>query len=247
MGKAIRLVRQRRNLVGWVSASKMPEKSILPPLPKSEIDALAAPLARGRVRPQRISKRGLDVTSALLALFLLAPLLLLIAVLIWVGDRKNPIFRQTRTGRYGKTFRIYKFRTMRVLEDGAVVQQASRMDARITTIGRVLRRTSLDELPQLVNVLKGDMSLVGPRPHAVAHDEFYGREILSYEHRFTAQPGMTGWAQINGSRGETPTIEHMRRRIELDLWYIENQSFTLDVRIIIRTAWTELTRRTNAY
>jgi len=136
---------------------------------------------------------------------------------------------------------------MRVLEDGAVVQQASRMDARITTIGRVLRRTSLDELPQLVNVLKGDMSLVGPRPHAVAHDEFYGREILSYEHRFTAQPGLTGWAQINGSRGETPTIEHMRRRIELDLWYIENQSFTLDVRIIIRTAWTELTRRTNAY
>jgi lipopolysaccharide/colanic/teichoic acid biosynthesis glycosyltransferase len=136
---------------------------------------------------------------------------------------------------------------MRVLDDGAVVQQATRDDARVTTIGRVLRRTSLDELPQLINVLKGDMSLVGPRPHAVAHDEFYGREILSYQHRFTAQPGLTGWAQINGSRGETPTLDHMRRRIALDLWYIENQSLTLDVSIIVRAAWIELTRRANAY
>jgi lipopolysaccharide/colanic/teichoic acid biosynthesis glycosyltransferase len=196
---------------------------------------------------RRISKRSLDVTIALTALFLLSPLLLIIATLIWGGDRKNPIFRQTRTGRHGATFRIYKFRTMRVLEDGAVVQQATRDDARVTTIGRVLRRTSLDELPQLINVLKGDMSLVGPRPHAVAHDEFYGREILSYQHRFTAQPGLTGWAQINGSRGETPTLDHMRRRIALDLWYIENQSLTLDVSIIVRTAWIELTRRANAY
>jgi lipopolysaccharide/colanic/teichoic acid biosynthesis glycosyltransferase len=196
---------------------------------------------------QRIGKRGLDVSIALTALFLLGPLLLIISALIWMGDRRDPVFRQTRTGRHGKTFRIYKFRTMRVLEDGAVVQQATRDDARVTAMGRVLRKTSLDELPQLINVLTGDMSLVGPRPHAVAHDEYYGCEIPSYLQRFAAQPGLTGWAQINGSRGETPTIDHMRRRISLDLWYIENQCLTLDLIIIARTAWTELTRRTNAY
>ena len=192
-------------------------------------------------------KRGLDVSFAVLALLMLAPLMLIIAALIWTGDRRNPIFRQNRTGRGGKTFRIYKFRSMRVLEDGAVVQQATQGDSRVTPLGRVLRRTSIDELPQLINVLRGDMSLVGPRPHALAHDDFYGREVSDYHQRFTVRPGLTGWAQVNGSRGETPTLDHMTRRVDLDLWYIENQNLALDMTILARTAWSEISRKTNAY
>jgi lipopolysaccharide/colanic/teichoic acid biosynthesis glycosyltransferase len=144
-------------------------------------------------------------------------------------------------------FRIYKFRTMRVLEDGAVVRQATRDDARVTRVGRILRSTSLDELPQLLNVLTGEMALVGPRPHALAHDEYYSREIAAYDHRFRVKPGITGWAQVNGARGETPTVDHMRRRIELDLYYVQHKSLALDLTILVRTLRAELGRTSGAY
>jgi lipopolysaccharide/colanic/teichoic acid biosynthesis glycosyltransferase len=125
---------------------------------------------------------------------------------------------------------------MRVLEDGPEVRQATQGDARVTPVGRLLRRTHLDELPQLLNVLWGDMALVGPRPHALAHDEFYSRAIPAYRLRFQVKPGMTGWAQVNGARGETPTLDHMQRRITFDLWYVEHRSLTLDLQILVKTA-----------
>jgi lipopolysaccharide/colanic/teichoic acid biosynthesis glycosyltransferase len=161
----------------------------------------------------------------------------LVALAIRLDSPGPVLFRQTRTGLNGRVFRIYKFRTMRVLEDGPEVRQACRGDARVTCVGRILRRTHLDELPQLLNVLRGEMALVGPRPHALAHDQHYGREIPAYRLRFQVKPGMTGWAQMNGARGETPTLEHMQRRVELDLWYVENRSFWLDLQILTRTAF----------
>jgi exopolysaccharide biosynthesis polyprenyl glycosylphosphotransferase len=179
--------------------------------------------------------RTLDVAVACLALLVLAPLLVLVALAIRLDAPGPVLFRQTRTGLSGRVFRIYKFRTMRVLEDGPEVRQACRSDARVTCVGRLLRRTHLDELPQLLNVLRGEMALVGPRPHALAHDQHYGREIPAYRLRFQVKPGMTGWAQVNGARGETPTLEHMQRRIDLDLWYAENRSLWLDLQILVRT------------
>ena len=193
------------------------------------------------------TSRVLDTVGAGLGLLMLAPLRVLIACLIRLDSPGPVLFRQTRKGLNGQPFRIYKFRTMRVLEDGAEVQQATRGDKRVTPVGRLLRTTSLDELPQLLNVLRGEMSLVGPRPHALAHDEFYGREIPSYNRRFQVKPGITGWAQVNGARGETPTVDHMRRRIELDLWYISHRSVTLYCTILVRTLLGEITRKTAAY
>jgi lipopolysaccharide/colanic/teichoic acid biosynthesis glycosyltransferase len=125
---------------------------------------------------------------------------------------------------------------MKVMEDGSIVQQAKRDDSRVTRVGRWLRRTSIDELPQLINVLKGDMSLVGPRPHAIAHDEYYSQLVDNYNGRQAVKPGITGWAQINGARGETPEITDMRRRVEFDLWYIRHRSLRLDLKIIVLTA-----------
>ena len=136
---------------------------------------------------------------------------------------------------------------MHVLEDGAVIRQAAKGDSRVTRIGAFLRRTSLDELPQLINVLLGQMALVGPRPHALAHDAYYGQEIPAYERRFAVKPGITGWAQVNDSRGPTPAVADMRRRVEMDLWYIERQSLSLDLQILVRTVMSEITRRTNAH
>jgi exopolysaccharide biosynthesis polyprenyl glycosylphosphotransferase len=189
----------------------------------------------------------LDCVLASVGLFSLLPLLLLIALAVCLDSKGPALFRQIRTGRNGKPFQIYKFRTMTVQEDGAVVQQARRGDTRLTRIGRILRQTSLDELPQLLNVLRGKMSLVGPRPHALAHDEYYGREIPDYARRFAVKPGLTGWAQVNGSRGETPTVADMRRRVDLDLWYVQNRTLALDFTILARTVVDEITRRTNAY
>lgn len=188
-----------------------------------------------------------DVAVAGLALVLLAPLLALIALLVRLDSPGPALFRQTRTGLNGRTFQIYKFRSMRVQENGAVVRQASRADARVTRLGAFLRKTSLDELPQLLNVLRGEMSLVGPRPHAVAHDTYYGSEIAAYERRFTVRPGITGWAQVNGSRGATPTIADMQHRVMLDLWYVEHHSFLLDLRILTATALAIAVRRSEAY
>ncbi|HVW73352.1 MAG TPA: sugar transferase, partial [Rhizomicrobium sp.] len=185
---------------------------------------LALPERRAVSRDGIAAKRTLDVTVAGLAILLLLPLLALVALAVAAETRGPVIFAQRRTGLNGKTFAIFKFRSMRVLEDGTDVKQATENDARITRVGRIIRKTSLDELPQLFNVLAGDMSLVGPRPHAVAHDDYYGARIANYGLRFKVKPGITGWAQVNGARGETPTIDIMQDRINYDAWYARHRN-----------------------
>ncbi len=182
-----------------------------------------------------IIKNAEDRFLAFLLIVTFAPLLLLIALAIKLDSRGPVIFKQRRHGFNHEVFNLYKFRTMFVTEDGPKVKQAQRNDPRITRIGRFLRKTSLDELPQLFNVLKGDMSLVGPRPHALAHNEYYSTVLGRYANRHKVKPGMTGWAQVNGYRGETDTPEKMRGRVEHDLWYIENWSVWLDIKILIKT------------
>lgn len=185
---------------------------------------------------ERGQKRCLDVGLASVALLLLAPLLLFTAVLIKLDSPGNVIFRQSRRGFNGKPFEIWKFRSMSVTENGSTIMQAKKQDSRVTRVGRFLRKSSIDELPQLWNVLRGEMSLVGPRPHALAHDNYYDRMISKYVFRHHMKPGLTGWAQVNGFRGETSTIELMEKRVEYDVWYVSNWSIWLDVRIIFRTA-----------
>ncbi|WP_439672239.1 Putative colanic acid biosysnthesis UDP-glucose lipid carrier transferase [Cupriavidus necator] len=185
-------------------------------------------------------KASFDRAFALAALVGLAPVLLVVALLVKVSSPGPVLFRQQRLGMDGSPFYVYKFRTMR-LHDDVGVTQAVRGDARITRIGAFLRRTSLDELPQFLNVLRGEMSVVGPRPHAMEHNELYKELIDRYMLRHRVKPGITGWAQINGLRGQTDTVEKMRRRIEFDIYYIQHWSFQLDLRIILRTAlhgWT---------
>jgi Undecaprenyl-phosphate glucose phosphotransferase len=195
---------------------------------------------------ERLVKRAIDIVFAGTALIALIPLLTLVAIAIKLDSPGRVIFRQTRHGFNGKPFNILKFRTMTVVEDGDSVKQATRLDKRVTRVGFWLRRTSIDELPQLINVLKGEMSLVGPRPHAAAHDNYFDPVIANYAFRQRMKPGITGCAQVNGSRGETPTIDAMQRRVRLDLWYIENWSFQLDLAIMFRTI-IELVRGRNAY
>lgn len=185
---------------------------------------------------ERLQKRCLDVGVALFALMLLTPLMLTVAILIKLDSPGAIIFRQSRRGFNGKPFEIWQFRTMTVCEDGETIRQATRRDWRITRIGRFLRMTSIDELPQLWNVLRGDMSLVGPRPHALAHDNYYDELIGKYVYRHHMKPGLTGWAQVNGFRGETPTIDLMEKRVEYDVWYVGNWSIWLDLKIMARTA-----------
>lgn len=180
-------------------------------------------------------KRSADIALAGAALLLLSPSMIFIAILIKLDSQGPVLFRQTRNGFNGKPFSILKFRSMRVLENGPVVRQATFNDPRITSVGRLLRRTNLDELPQLFNVLRGEMSLIGPRPHAVAHNREYGQRIAAYSVRHHVKPGLTGWAQVNGYRGETSTLELMEKRVECDLWYIKNWSIWLDARILLRT------------
>ena len=195
---------------------------------------------------ERGAKRLLDVTVAATSLVVLAPLVLLAAVMIKLESRGPVIFRQRRHGFNGQPFEIYKLRTMKVLEEGAAVVQATEKDPRVTRVGRFLRASSIDELPQLLNVLQGHMSMVGPRPHALIHDYEYGRLISNYAFRHHVKPGITGWAQVHGYRGGTPRLELMERRIALDLWYIDNWSLTLDATIMLRT-FSELIRPRNAY
>jgi putative colanic acid biosynthesis UDP-glucose lipid carrier transferase len=185
---------------------------------------------------ERAQKRCLDVGLASTALLLLAPLLIVVSVLIKLDSPGGIIFRQSRRGFNGKPFEIWKFRSMTVSENGHTVTQAKKLDARVTRVGRFLRRTSVDELPQLWNVLRGEMSLVGPRPHALAHDNYYDQVISKYVFRHHMKPGLTGWAQVNGFRGETPTVDLMEKRVEYDVWYVSNWSIWLDLRIILRTA-----------
>jgi Undecaprenyl-phosphate glucose phosphotransferase len=183
----------------------------------------------------RLAKRLFDLVGALLGLVLLSPILAIVALLIKLDSRGPVFFRQTRKGFDDHEFKIWKFRTMNVLEDGAIVIQAQRGDRRVTRIGRLLRRTSVDELPQLINVIMGEMSIVGPRPHAVVHDLKYDDIIARYAMRRHVKPGLTGMAQVHGLRGETQTHEQMERRLEKDLWYINNWSFWLDVKIALQT------------
>lgn len=201
-----------------------------------------APLTPG----ERAAKRTFDLAVATCSLLVLAPFLLAISLAISIDSTGPVLFRQKRGGFNGRSFEILKFRTMHVMEDGATIKQATFNDCRITPIGRLLRRTSIDELPQLINVLLGDMSLVGPRPHALAHDDQYSKLISHYPCRHHVKPGMTGWAQVNGFRGETPTLAPMKRRVELDLWYVSNWSFWLDLRILIRTV-REVLRSQDAF
>lgn len=182
-----------------------------------------------------ILKSAEDKILAFLIIIVFAPLLLLIALAVRLDSKGPAIFKQRRHGFNHEVFNLYKFRTMFVTEDGPNVKQAQRDDPRVTRIGRFLRKTSLDELPQLFNVLKGDMSLVGPRPHALSHNEYYSTVLGRYANRHKVKPGMTGWAQVNGYRGETDTPEKMRGRVEHDLWYIENWSVWLDIKILVKT------------
>jgi lipopolysaccharide/colanic/teichoic acid biosynthesis glycosyltransferase len=190
-------------------------------------------------------KRGFDIIFSTAALLVLAPLLLGIALLVRLESPGPALFRQRRAGFRGRAFNILKFRTMRVMENG-VVRQATRDDDRITRLGRLLRRTSVDELPQLLNVLAGDMSVVGPRPHATSHDEAFYNINGRYPHRFLARPGITGAAQVAGFRGETETPDKVEGRLAEDFAYIDNWSFWADLRIIAAT-FRAVTRGANAY
>jgi Undecaprenyl-phosphate glucose phosphotransferase len=200
-------------------------------------DSLFIGLHRGPLSPfERSVKRTVDLAGALTGLLLLMPLLIMTAVLIKLDSRGPILFSQSRSGFNGRQFRILKFRTMSALEDSSQVQKGAKSDSRVTRVGRWLRRTNIDELPQLLNVLNGTMSLVGPRPHAIAHHNEYDRLIDSYSFRHHVKPGLTGWAQVNGFRGETSTIDRMQQRVEADLYYIDNWSLRLDFMIIVRTA-----------
>jgi putative colanic acid biosynthesis UDP-glucose lipid carrier transferase len=193
-----------------------------------------------------VLKRASDIVFATVILLLIWPVLLAIAAGVRLSSPGPVLFRQRRYGLYGESINVYKFRTMRVCEDGQTIAQAQRNDPRVTRFGGFLRRTSLDELPQLFNVLSGTMSLVGPRPHAVSHNEEYRKVIAGYMLRHKVRPGITGWAQVNGYRGETETVEKMQRRVEYDLDYLRNWSLRLDLNILVRTALL-VWRDRNAY
>ncbi|WP_041742073.1 undecaprenyl-phosphate glucose phosphotransferase [Collimonas fungivorans] len=193
-----------------------------------------------------VLKRGSDIVLALLIQIMLLPVMLAIAIGVKLSSPGRIIFAQRRYGLNGEEIIVYKFRSMTVAEDGAVVDQAKKNDARVTRFGGFLRRTSLDELPQFFNVLQGRMSIVGPRPHAVAHNEMYRKLIKGYMLRHKVKPGITGWAQVNGYRGETDTLDKMRSRIEFDLEYLRNWSLALDLWIIVRTV-KEVLKKDNAY
>ncbi|TBO34216.1 undecaprenyl-phosphate glucose phosphotransferase [Aquabacterium lacunae] len=180
-------------------------------------------------------KRISDIVLAAVILILISPILAAVAIGVKLSSPGPIIFKQKRNGLDGEEIMVYKFRSMRVMDNGAVVKQATKGDPRITPFGAFIRRTSLDELPQFINVLQGRMSIVGPRPHAVAHNEEYRRLIKAYMVRHKVKPGITGWAQVNGYRGETDTIEKMQARVEFDLEYLRNWSLGLDLQIIIRT------------
>ncbi|MGZ4993405.1 MAG: undecaprenyl-phosphate glucose phosphotransferase [Methylobacter sp.] len=193
-----------------------------------------------------VIKRISDVVLSLLILQLIAPLMVLIAIGVKLSSPGPVLFKQRRYGLDGKDIVVYKFRSMTVMEDGEQVNQATRNDPRITPLGGFLRKTSLDELPQFINVLQGRMSIVGPRPHAVSHNEMYRNLIKGYMIRHKVKPGITGWAQINGFRGETDSLEKMQARIDYDLDYLRNWSLFLDLLIIFKTI-TVVIRDKNAY
>jgi putative colanic acid biosynthesis UDP-glucose lipid carrier transferase len=193
-----------------------------------------------------VVKNTSDFILATLILILLSPLMLCIALAVKLTSPGPAVFRQRRYGLNGEEIIVYKFRSMAVCEDGTSITQAHKNDQRLTKVGAFLRRTSLDELPQFINVLQGRMSIVGPRPHAVAHNEQYRKLIRGYMLRHKVKPGITGWAQVNGLRGETQELNKMKARIEFDLHYLQNWSIWLDLWIMMRTVWVVM-RRDNAY
>jgi putative colanic acid biosynthesis UDP-glucose lipid carrier transferase len=210
-------------------------------------DTLAVELqSNPRKSSELLARRALDILVSTTGLIMFLPLLLITAVAIKFDSSGPIIFRQRRCGFNGRQFQIFKFRTMVVQEDDNSVVQARRNDHRVTRLGKWLRRTSIDELPQLLNVLKGNMSIVGPRPHALAHDNEFDKTVRNYAFRHHVKPGITGWAQVNGYRGETRSVDDIKNRVKFDLWYIDNWTLFLDVKIIMMTIFTVLKSR-NAY
>ena len=195
----------------------------------------------------RILKRAFDILFSLTVLILIYPFLyVIVGILIKLSSPGPVLFRQKRTGLYGKDFTCFKFRTMRVNREADELQ-ATKEDPRNTRIGSFLRRNNLDEFPQFWNVLKGDMSVVGPRPHMLKHTELYSNMIGRYMVRHLVKPGITGWAQVTGYRGETKSMESMAERVKRDVWYIENWSFLLDLKIITVTVFNMIKGEDNAY
>ena len=194
----------------------------------------------------RIMKRLFDIAAAGSGLLLLSPVLALVSLAIKLDSPGPVFFRQTRHGYNNASIRVFKFRSMTTAEDGHAFRQAKKDDPRVTRLGQILRRTNIDELPQLINVLTGEMSIVGPRPHPVALNRMFEEQISPFSRRHNVKPGITGWAQVNGHRGETDTLEKMQRRFECDLYYIDNWSFLLDVKIILMTVFSKTAYR-NAF
>src|SRR4051794_2261453 len=208
--------------------------------------AICVELQRGPLTStEQAAKRCIDAIAGAVALLAVLPLLAIVAIAIKLDSPGPVLFRQQRCGFNGRCFQIFKFRTMSVIEDGPSVVQAQVADKRVTRVGKWLRRTSIDELPQLLNVLNGNMCLVGPRPHAMAHDNEFDKIVRNYAFRHRVKPGLTGWAQVNGCRGPTPTPASVERRVEYDLWYIDNWSLWLDLKILLLTP-IELLRGRNA-
>lgn len=195
---------------------------------------------------REIMKRTLDIVAGLAILLFILPILAVVAIGVKFTSKGPILFKQDRYGLGGEKIKVWKFRSMTVQENGGTVVQATKNDARITKFGAFLRRTSLDELPQFINVISGSMSVVGPRPHAVSHNEEYRKKVEFYMLRHKVKPGITGWAQVNGWRGETDTIEKMEKRVEFDLHYMKNWSLWFDVKIIFLTVFTSFTDK-NAY
>ena len=219
------------------------ESGVTDLLGETAINLVASPLSPSAM----LQKEIFDRVFAAAALIAVAPILISVAIAIKLTSRGPVFFKQRRKGADGRVFTIYKFRSMRLhTEQAGVLRQATRNDPRVTRVGAFLRRTSLDELPQFFNVLRGDMSVVGPRPHALEHDDLYQKVVSGYIHRYRIKPGITGWAQVNGFRGETDRIEKMEGRVAHDLYYLGNWSFGLDMRIIAATIIKGL-RHTNAY
>jgi Undecaprenyl-phosphate glucose phosphotransferase len=238
----LRVVPARVCLVPDETISGFLQRPLVPIGAAHAVELRGAPLTAA----QRAAKRMLDLVASMAALVFLSPVFVGVALSIRLDSRGPVFFRQRRIGYNGRPFQIVKFRTMTTLDDGVVVRQACRGDQRVTRVGAFLRRYSLDELPQLLNVLRGEMALVGPRPHALVHDAEYGRAITGYAARHNVKPGITGWAQVNGWRGETAQLGLMVRRVEHDLWYVENWSLWLDVRILFATVFVAAGAK-NAY
>jgi Undecaprenyl-phosphate glucose phosphotransferase len=247
--KILKLVDEFRN--DLINIRFMPDVRTLALFEGSVMDLLGVPtinLATSPLPPKAVMQKDIfDRLFAAGALLAVSPILLACAIAVKLSSSGPVFFKQNRKGADGRVFSIFKFRTMRLhAQKAGVLEQAKRGDPRITRVGGFLRRTSLDELPQFINVLRGEMSVVGPRPHALEHDDLYQKVVSGYIHRYRIKPGITGWAQVNGFRGETDRIEKMEGRVAHDLYYLGNWSFGLDVKIIFATIFKGL-RHTNAY